>query len=80
LDGFYPFAERHFPLWFCDEFKALHDIERGEELFDNYLVFGGEEGWDENLIELQEICSGKIGLVAQYEEGGLNSIELKALD
>lgn len=75
LDGYYPFAERHFPLWYCDDFKALHDIERGEELFDNYLVFGGSEGWDANLQELQDLCSGKTGSVSLYEQGVLDNLE-----
>lgn len=66
---FDPFSERHYPAWGCSDFVALRDIEAGEELFDNYLVFGGSktEDWLDNLQELQSVCSGGIGLVSSYE-------------
>lgn len=73
--SFHPFYERHFPQWSCEDFTAVHDIERGGELFDNYLVLGGEEGWEANLLELKDICSGKTGSVSQYEQGGLANVE-----
>lgn len=68
-DEFHPFNERHFPSWKCGDLVAREDIHPGDELFDNYLVFGGVSGWEENLQELKYICSGrKIGTVSQYEQ------------
>lgn len=75
LDGYNPFAERRFPLWFCEDYKTLRDINRGDELFDNYIVFGGKDNWDANLQELQEICSGKSGTVSLYEQSGVGILE-----
>jgi hypothetical protein len=67
---YHPYAERQFPQWECQSFVALRDINAGEELLDNYLVFGGSEdlsSWDDNLQELKHICSGGIGSVSEYE-------------
>jgi len=72
--AFNPFAERHFPLWQCEKsMTTLHDIEAGEEMFDNYLMYGGEEDWEENLAELKTMCSGGIGTVTQYEDEKANN-------
>ena len=68
-DVYNPFSDRHYPAWECSGFVALRDIEAGEELFDNYLVFGGAkpEDWKQNAKELQSICSGGLGRIATYE-------------
>ena len=67
---YHPYWERHFPLWGCNEFVALRDIEAGEELLDNYLVFGGDEdaNWESNLQELKKLCSGGTGRITEYEK------------
>jgi hypothetical protein len=67
---YHPFAERHFPLWECSDFRALRDIEAGEEIFDNYLVFGGGQDvddWEHNLNELKHLCTGGTGRITEYE-------------
>ena len=69
-DAFNPFAERHFPMWDCASFVAHRDIEKGEELLDNYIIFGGKD-WEEfeaNLADLKTLCSGGVGKVFEYEE------------
>ena len=74
LDGndvYNPFDERHYPMWECDKFITLRDLEAGEELFDNYLAFGGgqeTEDWENNLLELKTMCSGGKGRVHMYED------------
>mmetsp|Transcript_12756 Transcript_12756/g.26036 ORF Transcript_12756/g.26036 Transcript_12756/m.26036 type:complete len:465 (-) Transcript_12756:140-1534(-) len=42
-------------------------IRRGQELFDNYLEFGGETYFDENILELKSDCSGGAGMVEQAQ-------------
>jgi hypothetical protein len=66
---YHPFTERHYPSWGCGGFKALRDIEAGEEILDNYLVMGGSKGDKLHgyVAELKTICSGGIGSVTQYE-------------
>jgi hypothetical protein len=69
-DSYNPFMERRFPSWGCPDFKALRDIEEGEEVLDNYLVFGGSCGnrLHEYIEELKTMCAGGgIGSVLQYE-------------
>jgi hypothetical protein len=67
-----PYRDRKFPDWGCDDTtRALRDIEAGEELLDNYIVFGGSESgveWEEVLIEVKRMCSGGVGAITQYEE------------
>ena len=68
-----PFSARQFPSWECTSTNAaLRDIEAGEELLDNYLVFGGSESdeeWERQLVELKELCSGSVvGLIKAYED------------
>lgn len=68
---YHPYIERQFPQWDCQGFVALRDIEAGEELLDNYLVFGGGEDvhtWDDNLKELKNMCMGGAGSVLEYEQ------------
>ena len=70
FDIFNPFLERHFPQHLCSNFRALRDIEAGEELLDNYLVFGGEDldEWEDNLVSLKSMCMGEPGKIFEYEE------------
>ena len=68
--SFNPFADRHFPKWDCAGFVVHRDIEKGEELFDNYIIFGSKD-WEEfesNLADLKTLCSGGVGKVIEYEE------------
>lgn len=70
---YHPFNERQYPHWDCQGFVALRDIGPGEELLDNYLVFGGGDGddiedWDKNLRELKNLCSGGTGSISKYEK------------
>jgi hypothetical protein len=77
-DVYHPYNDRRFPLWECEKFIALRDIEKGEELFDNYLVFGGGdsiEDWDKNLLELKSICQGKSGTIAEYEAAARRGVD-----
>lgn len=66
-----PVSIRHFPMWGCGSTAiSLNDIEKGEEVLDNYLVFHGAsaQGWKENLAELRMWCSGEsVGTVTEYE-------------
>lgn len=67
-----PYRDRLYPDWGCDDTsQALRDIDAGEELLDNYLVFGGSESgeeWEDVLIELKRMCSGGVGTITQYED------------
>jgi hypothetical protein len=58
---------RQFPGW--DALVALSDIHSDDEIFDNYLTYGGIEYFEESLYELKSLCSGlaKFGSVSQYE-------------
>jgi|UPI0005819BA1 spermidine synthase len=58
-----PFLERHFP--FFGTYKALQDIEAGQEVLDNYIIFYAFEDVD----ELTRLCSGsEVGIVSQFED------------
>lgn len=75
---YHPYQERHYPKWSCGEFLSLRDIVAGEEILDNYLVFGGGDDvreWEENLEELKNLCTGGTGFVARYEKGVEDKIE-----
>ena len=68
---FHPFNERHFDSKGWEDDVALRTIEAGEEILDNYLVFGGTgdvEEWELNLEELKVLCSGGVGVVSEYED------------
>jgi len=68
-----PQNDRYFPGWRCTHLRALRKIQAGEEMLDNYILYGGvEEGddWEANLVELKGMCSGQvIGSVTEYELG-----------
>ena len=63
---FDPFDDRHAPSWST---RALSDIFPSQEIFDNYLTYGGNKFWKENLRELKSLCLGliELGPVSQYE-------------
>jgi hypothetical protein len=67
-----PFLDRIYPCPGCDgNTRALRDIREGEEVLDNYLVFGGIQSgvdWESNLQELKSMCAGGIGSIMAYEE------------
>jgi hypothetical protein len=42
-------------------------IRKGEELYDNYMNFGGDEYFEEVVQNLRYECSGGVGLVEQYQ-------------
>jgi hypothetical protein len=70
LEGLNPFdlyEQRNFPSWDCDLSIALRDIQPNEEMFDNYMSYGGVEYWKENLEDIVNMCSGSLGLVSQVE-------------
>ncbi|KAG7354551.1 SET methyltransferase domain containing protein [Nitzschia inconspicua] len=46
---------------------AARDIQKGEELYDNYMNFGGDEYFEEMVLSLRDECSGTLGLVEQYQ-------------
>jgi hypothetical protein len=43
-------------------------LNKGDELFDNYLVYGGTKYLDNNVRDLRDECSGAFGLVEQYQQ------------
>jgi hypothetical protein len=50
--------------------SALRDIQAGEEILDNYIMFGGgadQTDFDTNLKELKSMCGGSGGIVHGYE-------------
>lgn len=49
---------------------AIRDIEAGEELLDNYMTYAGSPGskeFEENRQQVQAMCEGGDGVVAEYE-------------
>lgn len=67
-DPYDPFWERQYPMWECQNNIANRDIEIGEEILDDYMCMGGAEYLTESIADLQNVCSGGIGLVSMYEE------------
>jgi hypothetical protein len=61
-----PYDDRHTPL---QSTRALEDILPGQEVFDNYLMYGGKKFWTENLVEFKTLCMGllALGSVSEYE-------------
>jgi hypothetical protein len=62
-----PFDERHQQTILCKVEVALRDIDVGEEVLVNYLMYGDDD-WEMNLKEIKEMCSGHGGRVSAYEE------------
>ncbi|KAL3906804.1 MAG: hypothetical protein SGILL_009125, partial [Bacillariaceae sp.] len=46
---------------------AGKNITKGEELYDNYMNYGGDEFFAEMVLSLRNECSGGLGLVEQYQ-------------
>lgn len=71
LDFYDPVTIRHFPMWECGGTAiALRDIEKGEEVLDNYLLFEGTsyDALEQYLAVLRQWCSGEsTGPVTEYE-------------
>jgi hypothetical protein len=69
-----PFLDRFYPNYDCDDSTpALRDIGAGEELFDNYLDYGGADRtleWEVLLQTLKTICAGEAGPVTVIEGSG----------
>jgi hypothetical protein len=49
--------------------RTSKPISAGEELYDNYLSFGGDDYFEEMIIDLRRECSGEPGIVEQYQRG-----------
>lgn len=67
---FDPDWDRVFPQWECQAYRALRNIEPGEEITDNYFFLGQADSdhWAINMAEITAMCSGtSIGTVQQYE-------------
>jgi hypothetical protein len=63
-----PFWERQYPMWECQSNFANRDIDADEELLDEYMCMGGTIFLTESIADLQNVCSGGVGLVTKYEE------------
>ncbi len=46
---------------------AAKTIPKGEELYDNYMSFGGDAFFKQNVLQLRNQCSGGRGLVEVYQ-------------
>ena len=62
------YDQRHFPEFECHKLTANRDIYPGEEIFDNYISYGGEDKFILNAQELHDVCVGGIGSVSEYEQ------------
>lgn len=63
-----PAAERQ--VHFYSSAVPLRDIQKGEEIFDNYLGMSGLriQGWEDDVLTLRAQCEGiGIGQISQYE-------------
>jgi hypothetical protein len=49
--------------------RSSRRIHAGEELYDNYLSFGGDSQFKEMVQMLRQECSGSFGMVEQYQKG-----------
>ena len=64
-----PFHERHFSYPDCSSNVALRDIQEGEEILCNYLVFQGSFASESGLVEeLRRECAGHRGIISTYEQ------------
>lgn len=65
----------YLPHFDRDEFKqetmchSSKPIKAGQELFDNYMTFGGDHYFQEMVEMLRQECSGSLGMVEQYQQG-----------
>ncbi|KAL3905953.1 MAG: hypothetical protein SGILL_009470, partial [Bacillariaceae sp.] len=58
--------------------RAGRWIHAGEELFDNYMSFGGDEYFVDMVEQLRQECSGMLGMVEQYQrkDGGKEKVSM----
>ena len=68
-----PYAERQYPMWDCSTVQANRDIEAGEEILVDYMCMSGTDNIIEDIADLKHLCSGGLGVVAQYEEQALDT-------
>lgn len=47
--------------------SSSKDIAKGDELYDDYMSFGGDEAFKENILTLRRECSGVPGMVERYQ-------------
>ena len=81
-DVYNPLHERNYFTFDQEGMRSIKDIEAGEELLDNYLIFGGchdQKDFEENLMELKNMCSGVPGAVSSYEFKNNSAEELQEL-
>jgi hypothetical protein len=52
--------------------SASTDIAKGDELYDNYMTFGGDEHFKEMILTLRKECSGLPGMVERYQNSDGN--------
>jgi hypothetical protein len=43
------------------------DVKAGEELRDNYMTYGGEQGFSKFKEELRKQCAGEFGEIEEYQ-------------
>jgi hypothetical protein len=55
------------PLYLAGTSLDAKLIRAGEELYDNYMSFGGDLFFREMVETLREECSGSLGMVEQYQ-------------
>mmetsp|Transcript_10490 Transcript_10490/g.19193 ORF Transcript_10490/g.19193 Transcript_10490/m.19193 type:complete len:608 (+) Transcript_10490:2-1825(+) len=53
---------------------TVRPIEAGEEILDNYLAFGGDTYFRENVESLRMQCSGEEGMVEHYQKHGVKNL------
>ena len=61
-----PLEERH-ALFHKVITQSLRDIVAGEELFDNYLFFGGATYFHEVAQALRDQCRGRAGEIEEFQ-------------
>ncbi|KAG7351518.1 hypothetical protein IV203_010878 [Nitzschia inconspicua] len=49
--------------------RTFRPIAAGEEIYDNYMSFGGESHFQEMVETLRQECSGSFGMVEKYQMG-----------
>ena len=67
--AFNPLMERHIREYLTHGDYTIRDIKRGEEILCNYVDFiGSSQYWEEDILELQGMCTGSVvGEITAYE-------------
>jgi hypothetical protein len=42
-------------------------VKAGEELLDNYMSYGGEQGFSKFVVEMRKQCAGDVGEIEEYQ-------------